>query len=121
MKQRSKIDQRLAELEREAHRLEKEIHAAEKRSRRPGKGPAPGIITRKPSAPEGAPGAGLSSGLREPSSPPPSRAKLNHYLATGSFRDPGMLRHERAVQRNKAIFMLIFVLILAYTIFKLLF
>jgi hypothetical protein len=41
------------------------------------------------------------------------------YFATGGFKSPMPGRQERAVQRNKAIFMLILVVIAAYIVFHL--
>ena len=45
--------------------------------------------------------------------------RLAKYLASGSFMDTRPLRQEKSVQRNKAIFMVLFVVMVAYVVMRL--
>lgn len=48
---------------------------------------------------------------------PQARVEMKAYLSNGSFRGKRKLRHERAVQRNKAIFMLVLACFALYIFF----
>lgn len=90
-------------LKQEQRRLAQEINSLSKATGKQTKGKAAGSGS-SPSK------RGRKSGSsRESTSNSRSRegVEMKSYLSTGSFRGKRELRHERAVQRNKAIFMFI--------------
>lgn len=55
---------------------------------------------------------------RAPKKAPPIDQKFASYLTTGSFTPVAQAREDRSVQRNKAIFMILVVLLVGFIIFK---
>ena len=51
--------------------------------------------------------------------PPAGEGRFAEYFASGSFGKARMLGHERNVQRNRAIVMIILVVVVAFTVLKL--
>jgi len=103
-KERRELEERLRALQREQKRLAKEISA----------------LSAQPAGSRSAPSktrsAAAASSRRRPSGVG-AQTEMKAYLSIGSFRSGGKLRHERAVQRNKAIFMLVVALIAIYIFF----
>ena len=146
-KKQGRFGDKLRELERELSTVDQEIRvlskavskpeeAAELLRQRDWQGPSgvgtPGAGTRLTSRPAGpatngtqspAPpvGQGVLPGLapREPQ-PPQRDQRLASYLVTGSFHSVHPLRQEKRVQRNKAIVMALFALVLLIWVIRLL-
>ena len=88
------LENKLKELRREQRRLNREIETLARGSTKGASGrSAKGRSKRSGGAAKG----GTST----------KAVEMRSYLASGSFKTKGKLRHERAVQRNKAIFMLV--------------
>jgi hypothetical protein len=103
-KEKRELEERLRALQREQKRLAKEISALSVQNS--GSRSAPSK-TRSASA---APSRRRSAGVGAPT-------EMKAYFSSGSFRGGGKLRHERAVQRNKAIFMLVVAVVAIYIFF----
>lgn len=86
------IENRLKKLQREQRRLNREIDSLAKRSTKGGGSDSNSMGNSGRYAKPGNSGKAV---------------EMRSYLASGSFKTKGKLRHERAVQRNKAIFMLV--------------
>lgn len=71
----------------------------------------------------GAPPAPAPGGRGAAAQRPPAKGdeRFASYFASGSFGRTRPLGHERRVQRNKAIFMVVFVVIVAYVMYRILF
>lgn len=110
-----RLNRRLAEIERERRRLAREMRSLNKE-----KGPysTPPVA---PSAP-GPEARGIEPRVdqvdRQVPARGPSVERLNHYLSSGSFGKCRPLRHERAKQRNRAIFMLVMVALAVFIFLK---
>lgn len=118
-KRNDPLNRRLAEIERERRRLEREMRSLNRT--KSGCKTAPPTTTERG---QEARGSGIrpqvESRERSPSHRGPSVERLNHYLSSGSFGKCRPLRHERAKQRNRAIFMIIVVLVAIFIILRML-
>lgn len=56
---------------------------------------------------------------RKPAAPPPER--FANYFSSGSFGKARPLGYEKKLQRNKAIFMVIFVVLVSYVLYRIFF
>lgn len=112
------LEERLREIEREKARLEKDMKALRK-GRMPIVKSAPRAGTEKTvqSEPDNTPRLSPSTDLSERAN---RDDQFLNYLASGSFnsRRP-LLRHERKQQRNKALFMLGVLALVAYVVWTL--
>ena len=127
------LARRLRELEEEERRLNQSMKEVNRHMRKLERGAADVFEARTAPSPRPAPvqEPELSPVGEEPLAPragaAPRRAaprgseKFASYFASGSFVKPRPLGRERRVQRNKAIFMLVFVLIVGYLVYHLIF
>jgi hypothetical protein len=121
LRKENPVERKLKDIEREKKRLRDEMKHLSRALRR-----GDAITMHTPDAPS-APLHSLprSTGYVEPMSssdktvPVRGDERFASYFATGGFKSPMPGRQERAVQRNKAIFMLILVSIAGYIVFKL--
>lgn len=113
-----RLNRRLAEIERERRRLEREMRSLHK-----DKGPYTAPSASPPVPGPEARGIEPRIDHRERQAPvrDPSVERLNHYLSSGSFGKCRPLRHERAKQRNRAIFMLVMVALALFVLYRIFF
>ncbi|HMP75550.1 MAG TPA: hypothetical protein PKE12_04560 [Kiritimatiellia bacterium] len=128
------LARRLRELEEEERRLRQSMKEVNRHMRKIERGAADSFESRTaaalrappPAAPETAPTqAEVETVAGRPAAPrrvgPRESDKFASYFSSGSFVKPRTLGRERRVQRNKAIFMLIFVGLVGYLVYHLVF
>lgn len=133
-KKSSAIDRRLDDLRREMSRLDREMRTANRAGARPPpatpvapRAPAEDLfsqVNKTPGAPPAAPAPAVSPA---PAAEPPFRAgkpsarfgreRFANYFMAGHFQDMRPSRQEMRVLRNKAILMLVLVLLLVFWLF----
>lgn len=140
---KDRFSQRLKELEKEARVLRADIRKVARAVSQPGEpGPLPALKSRHfdppPASPLAAPSAELAAfTMPGRDAPPPDtealvaggdgivrgldKGRFINYFATGSFIPTRVVRQERNLQRNKAIFMLVVVVVVAFIVIKLVF
>jgi len=101
------LEERLRALKKEQRRLAREINALSRGSS--------GSSVKKPKSKRTA--ASVKSRASGRAGSAPASVEMKAYLSNGSFRGKRKLRHERAVQRNKAIFMLVLACFALYIFF----
>ncbi len=134
----SPVDAKLAELDRELRQVRRTLRSATRNAGSPAAPRrAPAARATTPAAPSSradARGGELfahAEQAREPSSAPAPRARapgggeakerFAHYFASGSFVGATRpMREERRIRRNKALYMVILAVIVAFVIFSLL-
>ncbi len=102
----SELENRLKELKRTQRRIDKEIELLARKSAK-SSGTSSGRRRRSASSSSSA-GSGSHLG---------STIEMRSYLSSGSFKTKAKMRHERSVQRNKAIFMTILAILAIYMFF----
>ncbi len=131
--QHDPLDRRLAELERELRDVEKSIRVMERGDPAPAvpRAPAPARARRAPPPPRAVrePGGGdlfayarqRGEAGREGAGPPrQDKERFASYFTSGNFIRSRPLRQERRLQRNKALFMLFVVAMVAFVVVSLL-
>ncbi len=116
-KRNDPLNRRLAEIERERRRLEREMRSLNRT--KSGYKTAPLTTAERGQEARGTEPQ-VESRERSPLQRGTSVERLNHYLSSGSFGKCRPLRHERAKQRNRAIFMIIVVLLAIFIILRML-
>lgn len=124
LKRESAYERRIRELEEEAERVRKNMQRLMKVAPRDtgyvGEDRPSFGSPRKPSF-RSSTDLRERDGTTEPETPraeeSPRTEKIANYLASGSFGKGGSLSHERRIQRNKAIMMLIFALLALYSLY----
>ncbi len=121
----SALARRLRELEEEERRLRQNMKNVSRQLRRLERGASEPFDSRVPAEtrapaqdPMPRPQEAAPSGRR---AEPSEDKRFANYFASGSFVKTRPLGRERRVQRNKAIFLLIFVLLMGYLVYHLIF
>lgn len=116
-KSKSALDRRLEQLERESASLRNTINSLDYALKRTDRGSSP-RLKLIPGRSASAPYPAAESKARNPVEKP-VRRKIANYLSGGSFKAAKLTPQEMAVQRNKAIFMIVVLIIVLYVMLKL--
>ena len=116
-KGKSALDRRLEQLEREAASIQSNISSLDYALRRADRG-APARLKLMPDKRSLSAHPAPERKTKDPVEKP-DRRKIANYLSGGSFRAVKLTPQEMAVQRNKAIFMIIVLIIVIYVMLKL--
>jgi hypothetical protein len=111
----SRVDRKLKHIEQEKKRVQSEINALSRALRRGdvlSSPAAPGAMQASHNLPSGASGGGRALPAR-------GDQRFAHYFSTGGFKSPIPGRQERRIQRNKAIFALILLVVVGYIVLTL--
>lgn len=111
-KSTKELEERLKALKREQRRLSQEIETLSKGT---GKSSGSKQNSGKKASRKGSRSKSKSRSSSQSSSR--SGVEMKSYLSSGSFRGKRELRHERTVQRNKAIFMAVAAMVALYIFF----
>jgi hypothetical protein len=115
----SALARRLRELEEEERRLRQSMKQINRQLRRLERGAPEVFDARAVAPPPSAPPPQTAPPARRPD--PTEDKRFANYFASGSFVTTRPLGRERRVQRNKAIFLLIFALLMGYLVYHLIF
>lgn len=140
----SPLERRLRELEEEERSLQQHLKEVSRKARRmenltsepgftkseprlastvprPGATPPEPVRESEPEAAPERPSNRPAPGMAPRNPGPPGAERFSNYFSSGSFGTTRPLGHERRVMRNKAIFMLILVVLVAFLVYQLAF